>query len=78
MTIEISQMLIVLVLLIVFILIWLFTRNNVANIGLLLPIWGLLIYIILHAEDTWIQISCESGIVFMLIISLARVARRAR
>lgn len=61
----------------IFVLIWIFTRNNIANIILIFPIWALLIYIILNVSDTWIQISCEVGIIGILIISMARTLRRA-
>jgi hypothetical protein len=59
------------------IIIFICTRNNVANIVLILPIWALLIYIILNSPDTWIQISCETGIIAIFLIGLARSLRRA-
>jgi hypothetical protein len=69
-------MTVVLILLVVFVLIWIFTRDNIANFALVIPIWALLIYIILHQTDTWIQIACETMAIFILLISMIRALRR--
>lgn len=66
------------VLLTLFFMLFIFTRNNIANILTIFPVIAILIYvIILPDQNTWIQIGCEVSIIVVVLIALTRVVKRA-
>jgi len=77
--------LVVVALLAVFMITWILTRSNLANILLYFPMAGILLYIIVTVNgsanktdsDTWVVISCETALIGLFLISIIRLLKRA-